>query len=73
MYLFNNADLEREYNMLGDIDLLEGINLEILGYELQARTSGGTKQADCLLENQLLENYKEQNGGDLPAGNKTCH
>ena len=73
MYLFNNADLEREYNMLGDIDLLEGINLEILGYELQARTSGGTKQADCLLENQLLENYKEQNGGDLPVGNKTCH
>lgn len=59
--------------MLGDIDLLEGINLEILGYELQARTSGGTKQADYLLENQLLENYKEQNGGDLPAGNKTCH
>ena len=29
MYLFNNVDLEREYNMLGDIDLLEGINLEI--------------------------------------------
>ena len=27
--------------MLGDIDLLEGINLEILGYELQARTSRG--------------------------------
>ena len=73
MYLFNNADLEREYNMLGDIDLLEGINLEILGCELQARTSRGTKQADRLLENQLLENYKEQNGGDLPAGNKTCH
>ena len=34
---------------------------------------GGTKQADRLLENQLLKNYKEQNGGDLPAGNKTCH
>ena len=44
MYLFNNADLEREYNMLGDIDLLEGINLEILGYELQARTSGGERK-----------------------------
>ena len=29
MYLFNNVDLEREYNILGDIDLLEGINLEI--------------------------------------------
>lgn len=44
MYLFNNADLEREYNMLGDIDLLEGINLEILGYELQTHTSGGKRK-----------------------------
>ena len=30
--------------MLGDIDLLEGINLEILGYELQAHTSGGKRK-----------------------------
>jgi hypothetical protein len=34
---------------------------------------GGTKTADRLLENQLLEIYKKQNGGNLPAGNKTCH
>ncbi|QOW59977.1 hypothetical protein [Treponema pedis] len=28
-YLYNNIDLEREYDMLGNIDLLKGINLEI--------------------------------------------
>ena len=29
MYLFNNTDVERERNMLGDIDLLEEFDLEI--------------------------------------------
>jgi RHS repeat-associated protein len=43
------------------------------GLRMRFFDQGGTKQADRLLENQLLENYKKQNGGDLPAGNKTCH
>ncbi|NLI72582.1 MAG: RHS repeat-associated core domain-containing protein [Bacteroidales bacterium] len=43
------------------------------GLRMDLFDQGGTKQADRLLENQLLENYKKQNGGDLPAGNKTCH
>jgi uncharacterized protein RhaS with RHS repeats len=43
------------------------------GLRMRVFDQGGTKQADRLLENQLLENYKKQNGGNLPAGNKTCH
>ena len=29
MYSFNNSNVERECNMLGDIDLLEEFDLEI--------------------------------------------
>jgi RHS repeat-associated protein len=43
------------------------------GLRMRFFDQGGTKQADRLLENQLLENYKKQNSGNLPAGNKTCH
>ncbi|WP_181415981.1 RHS repeat-associated core domain-containing protein [Gilliamella apicola] len=43
------------------------------GLRMDFFDQGGTKQADRLLENQLLEDYKKQNGGNLPAGNKTCH
>ena len=50
--------------------VLQGQTAELV---MEFFDKGGTKQADRLLENQLLENYKEQNGGDLPAGNKTCH
>jgi RHS repeat-associated protein len=43
------------------------------GLRMDFFDEGGTKQADRLKENQLLEDYKKQNNGDLPAGNKTCH
>jgi hypothetical protein len=34
---------------------------------------GGAKQADCVLKNKLLEDYKEHNNDNLPAENKTYH
>lgn len=43
------------------------------GLEMRPFSEGGGKKTDRILENQLLENYKKQNEGNLPAGNKTCH
>lgn len=34
--------------------------------------SGGTKQADRLLETQKIKDFQNKHG-KLPAGNKTCH
>ena len=46
---------------------------QTVGLKMRFFSKGGNKQYDRFLENQLLENYKKQNGGNLPPGNKTCH
>ena len=50
------------------------VNLnETAGLKMDYISQGGTKEADRLLETQEIENYKKNNGDELPAGNKTCH
>jgi RHS repeat-associated protein len=48
------------------------ISDKIAGLRMNVIDSGGTKQADQLLETQKLKDYMNTHG-ELPAGNKTCH